>query len=98
MKNCVCCKQREIKPTLSFYCRWCYHYLQQKYSIKTEDYINYFHIMYNNIVPIENCKFENFTTIHNHVQHYLKVTDKLLAELLEVTLFLKVNASCIPLE
>ena len=98
MKICLCCGQREIKPTFSFYCRGCYYYLQNKYSLKNKDYLNYFQIMYNNIVPIENCKFENFTTIHNHVQHYLKVTDKPLAELLEVILFLKVNASCIPME
>ena len=33
MKICLCCKQCEIKPTFSFYCRWCYNYLQQKYNI-----------------------------------------------------------------
>ena len=54
--------------------------------------------MYNNIVPIENSSFDSFTTIHNHVQHDLNITDKPLAELLEVILLLKVNASCIPME
>ena len=48
--------------------------------------------MYTKIVPAEDCKFSNFTTIHNHFQHNLKVTDKPLAELLEVILFLKVTA------
>ena len=98
MTICLCCKQREIKPTFSFYCRWCYHYLQRKYSLNPEDYIIYFQIMYNNIVPIENCKFENFKAMHNHFQHNLKVTDHPLAELLEVILFLKVHALCIPME
>ena len=88
MNICLCCKQREIKPTFSFYCRWCYHYLQRKYSLNPEDYIIDFQSMYNNIVPIENISFDSFTTIHNHVQHYLKVTDKPLAALLEVILFL----------
>ena len=54
--------------------------------------------MYNNIVPIENCKIENFRAMHNHFQHNLKDTDKPLAELLEVILFLKVTAPCIPME
>ena len=98
MKICLCCEQREIKPTLSFYCRWCYHYLQQKYSLNTEDYIHYFQIMYNNRVPVEDCKFKNCSAMHNHFQYNLKVTDKPLAELLEVILFLKFNASCIPME
>ena len=92
MKICLCCKQCEIKPTFSFYCRWCYNYLEQKYSLKIEDYITYFQIMYNKIVPVEDCKFSSLKTIHNHFQHNLKVTDKPLAELLEVILFLKVTA------
>ena len=98
MKNCLCCKQREIKPTFSFYCRGCYYYLQRKYSLKNKDYINYLQITYNNIVPVKDYKFKNFTAMHNHFHHNLKVTDKPLAELLEVILFLKVNASCIPME
>ena len=98
MTICVCCGQREIKPTFSLYCRVCYHYLQRKYSLNTEDYIIYFQIMYNNRIHIEHISFDSFTTIHDHVQHDLNITDKPLAELLEVILFLKVNASCIPLE
>ena len=92
MKICLCCKQREIKPTSSVYCRWCYNYLQQKCRLIIEDYITYLQIMYNKIVPVEDCKFGSLKAIHKHFQHNLQVTDKPLAELLEVILFLKVTA------
>ena len=92
MKICLCCKQSEVKPTFSFYCRRCYNYLQQKYSLSIEDYITYFQLMYNKIVPVEDCNFGNFTALHDHFQHNLKVTDKPLAELLEVILLIKVTA------
>ena len=92
MKICSCCKQCEIKPTFSFYCRWCYNYLEQRYSIDIADYITYFQVMYNKIVPVEDCKFGSLKAIHKHFQHNLQVTDKPLAELLEVILFLKVTA------
>ena len=74
MKICSCCKQCEIKPTFSFYCRWCYNYLEQR-SLNIEDYIIYFQIMYNIIVPVEDCKFSSLKAIHKHFQHKLKVTD-----------------------
>jgi hypothetical protein len=48
--------------------------------------------MYNKIVPVQDCSFGSLKAIHNHFQHNLKVTDKPLAELLEVILFLKVTA------
>lgn len=92
MKICLCCKQCETKPTFSFYCRRCYNLLQKKYSLSIDDYIIYFQIMYNQIVPEQDCSFRSLKAIHNHFQHNLHVTDKPLAELLEVILFLKVTA------
>ena len=92
MKICVCCKQCEIKPTFSFYCRWCYNYLQQQYSIDIADYRIYFQVMYNKIVLVEDCEFGSLKAIHDHFQHNLHVTDKPLAELLEVIFILKGTA------
>ena len=92
MNTCMCCTRREIKPTFSFYCRWCYNYLQHKYSLNIADYIMYFQIMCNKIVPVGDCKSSSFNAIHNHFQHNLHVTDKPLSELLEVLLFLKATA------
>ena len=53
MKICMCCQQNDIKPTFSFYCRWCHHYLQQKYGLDLEDYIIYFKMAYNRKVFVE---------------------------------------------
>lgn len=91
MQICLRCKRCKIKPTFSFYCRRCYKHLLQKCSITFADYITYFEIMYNRIIPVQGCKFNNFRTLHHHYQHNLHLTDKPLAELLEVILFLKAN-------
>ena len=92
MKVCMCCTQRDIKPTFHFYCRWCYNYLQQIYGIDVVDYIIYFEIMYNNILLVEDCVYKSLCETHNHFQYNLRVTDKQLAELLETILFFKVTA------
>ena len=58
MKICSCCKHSEIKPTFSFYCRWCYNYLQQRYGLNVNDYIIYFNTMYNKKqVLVEDCEY-----------------------------------------
>ena len=86
MRICMCCKQGYIKPTLSFYCRFCYIYLQQRYGVSVTDYIVYFETMYDRIVPVQDCSYNSLHEIHNHFQGYLHVTDKPLAELLETIL------------
>ena len=91
MKTCLCCKQNEVKPKLSFYCRFCYNYLQNQYGLDVRDYIAYFQITYNRLIPVEDRSFNNLHAIHNHFQNKLRVTDKPLAELLEIMQF-KVNA------
>lgn len=91
MKICLCCKQCEIKPTFSFYCRRCYNLLQKKYNLNIVDYIRYFQIMYNERFVEEDCRFNSLHEIHKHFQYNLQVTDKPLAELLEVILFLTVT-------
>ena len=93
MKVCTCCKQSDIKPTFSFYCRICYNYLQQKYGIDVIDYIIYFELMYNKKVPVEDCAYNGLDEINNHFQYTLHVTDKKLVELLETILFSKVTAT-----
>ena len=91
MKLCLWCKKCKIRRTFSFYCRDCYHYLQRKYCLDIADYITYFQITYNKIVRVQDISFGSFTAIHFHFQHNLQITDKPLAELLEVILFLKVT-------
>ena len=88
----TCCKQSDIKPTFSFYCRWCYNYLQNKYGVDVIDYVIYFDIMYNRIVLVEDCACKSLYEIHNHFLYNLRVTDKQLAVLLETILFWKVLA------
>ena len=92
MKTCLFCKQNEIKPIFSFYCRFCYNYLQNKYSLDVIDYITYFQIMYNITFTVKDRSFNNLHAIHNHFQNKLRVTDKPLAELLEIVTFLKFHA------
>ena len=92
MRICMCCKQSHIKHTFSFYCRFCYIYLQQRYAISVTDYIVYFETMYDKIVHVQDCSYNSLHKIHNRFQCYLLVTDKPLAELLETILVLKVNA------
>ena len=92
MEICFCCKQNEIKPTFSFYCRWCYIYLQQRYGLHDTDYITYFKTMYHKKVIEKDCSHNSLFEIHNHYQYNLHLTDKPLAELLEVVLFVKVIA------
>ena len=88
----MCCKQSEIKLTFSFYYRWCYIYLQQRYGVDVMDYIIYFKIMYNKKVHVEDCEYKSLYEIHNHFLYNLRITDKQLAELLETILFLRVVA------
>ena len=92
MKICLCCKQNEIKPTFSFYCRWCCGYLQQRCGLAVMDYIIYFETMYNKIVPVEDCSYKSVNEIHNRFTYNLRITDIPLAEFLEAILFLKVTA------
>ena len=91
MKIRMCRQQNDIKPTFSFYCRWCYHYLQQKSGLDVKDYITYFKMTYNRKVLVEDCSYKRLHEIHNHFQYKLRVTDKPLAELLEILLVLKVD-------
>ena len=91
MRLCLCCKQCEIKPTFSFYCRKCYNLLQKKYNLNIVDYIRYFQTMYNESFIKEVFRFSSLHKIHKHFQYNLQVTDKPLAELLEVILFLRVT-------
>ena len=91
MRICLCCKQCEIKPTFSFYCRKCYNLLQKKYNLNIVDYIRYFQIMYNERFVEEVRRFSSLHEIHKQFQYNLQVTDKPLAELLEVILFLTVT-------
>ena len=70
MKMCLCCKRNEIKPRFSFYCRWCYIYLQQSYGLDDTDYITYFKTMYNKKVIEKDCSYNiclKFITITNTV-------------------------------
>ena len=76
----------------SFYCWNCSNYLQQKYSIDIADYIIYFQISYRKLIHPDDCAFGSLIAIHSHFQHNLKVTDRPLAQLLEVILLLKVTA------
>ena len=86
MKICLCCKQREIKPTFSFYCRRCYIDLQQRYGLNETYYITYFKTMYKKQVIEKECSHNTLFEIHNHYQYKLHLTDKPLAVLLEVLL------------
>ena len=88
----MCCNQSGIKPKFSFYCRFCYNYLQQKYGLDVNDYITYFKFMYNKKVHVEDCSYNSLHEVHNHFQYNLRVTDRPLAELLETILSLKVTA------
>ena len=92
MKISLCCKQSEIKPTFSSYCRWCYIYLQQRYGLNDTNCITYFKTMYNKKVFGKDCAHNILFEIHNHYKYNLHLTDKPLAELLEVVLSLKVVA------
>ena len=92
MKICLCCKQSDIKPTCSFYCRFCYNYLQHKYGIDVMDYRIYFKMMYTKRIHVEDCPYKGLHEIHNHFMCKLRVTDKPLAELLEIALVLGANA------
>ena len=53
MRICMCCKQTDIKPTFSSYCRFCNNHLQQKYGIDVTDYKTYFKIIYNKRAHVE---------------------------------------------
>ena len=92
MQVCMCCKQSDIKPTFSFYCKWCYNYLQQKYGLDVNDYIVYFKITYRKIFLVEDCSCKSLHEIQNHFKYNLRVTDRPLAESLETILFLKATA------
>ena len=48
--------------------------------------------MYNKKIIEKDCSRNSLFEIHNHYQYNLHLTDKPLAELLEVILFLKVCA------
>ena len=87
-----CCKHNYVLPPFSFYCWNCSNYLQQKYIIDIEDYIIYFQISYRKFIHPDDQKFDSLISIHSHFQHNLKVTDRPLAEILEVILLLKVTA------
>ena len=91
MRICLCCKRCEIKPTFSFDCRNCYILLQKKCNLNIVDYIRYFQIMYNESCIKEVFRFSSLHKIHKQFQYNLQVTDKPLAELLEVILFLRVT-------
>ena len=91
MKICLCCKQNEIKPTFSFYCRWCCGYLQQRCGLAVMDYIIYFETMYDEIAPVEDNSYTSSHEIHNHFTYNLRTTDRPLSELLEEILFIKVT-------
>ena len=69
MKTCSCCKQNDVKPTFSFYCRFCYNYLQQKCNIDVADYVTYFQVTYNKIVSVEDCSFGTLRAIHDRFQN-----------------------------
>ena len=92
MKICLCCKQNEIKHTFSFSCRWCCGYLQQRYGIDVNGYIIYFKMMHNKKIHVKDCSCKSLREIHNQFMYTLRVTDKLLAELLEIILSLNVFA------
>ena len=76
MKMCLWCKQNESKPTLSFYCRWCYIYLQQRYGLNVDDYKLYSKTMYNKKVIVYDCEYKSLYDIHNHFLCNLHLTDK----------------------
>ena len=80
------CKQCDITPTFSVYCRWCYIYLQQRYGLDDTYYINYFKIMYNKQVIEKDSSHNSFFEIHTS---NLRLIDKPLAELLEAMPFFK---------
>ena len=63
MKIRLCCKQSEIKPAFSFYCRWCYICLQQRYGIDVNDYKFYFKTMYNIQVHVDDCEYKHMKFI-----------------------------------
>ena len=66
--------------------------LQNQYGLDVRDYIAYFQITYNRLIPVEDCSFNNLHATHNHFQNKLRVTDKPLAALLEIIQFLKFHA------
>ena len=86
MRSCMCCKQKYIKPTFSFYCRFCYVYLNRKCGLSVNDYIVYFETMYDKIVLVKDCSYKSLNEIHNYFLCDLHVTDKPLAALLETIL------------
>ena len=92
MKICLCCKQNEIEPTFSFYCRWCCGNLQQRCGLAVVDYRIHFETMYNKVVPVEDCSSKSLHEINNHFTYNLRITDRPLSELLETILSLKVTA------
>ena len=84
-------KVHHIKLTFSSFCRNCYIVLNRKCGLSVEDYIVHFQTMYDKIVHVKDCSYTSLTEIHNHFLCNLHVTDKPLAELLEVILCLKVD-------
>ena len=56
------------------------------------DYVIYSEILYNKIVPVEDCSYKSLHETHNHFMYTLRVTDRPLSELLETILFLKATA------
>ena len=85
-------KRDRLNLHLLFIAEYVFLMLQNKYGLDVIDYITYFQIMYNKTFTVKDRSFNNLLAIHNHFQYKLLVTDKPLAELLDIIQCLKATA------